>query len=92
MYFTMTATTDNEQINQKKYLLPEKSQRVQVNGEECGAELCLEKTEDGSFVGLGHISADFLKKKEFSDQRFRKKRLMSEPAGRLQKEAVYRNR
>ena len=68
MYFTMTATTDNEQINQKKYLLPEKSQRVQVNGEECGAELCLEKTEDGSFVGLGHISADFLKKKEFSDQ------------------------
>ena len=24
MYFTMTATTDNEQINQKKYLLPEK--------------------------------------------------------------------
>lgn len=68
MYFTMTATTDNEQINQKKYLLPEKSQRVQVNGEECGAELCLEKAEDGSFVGLGHISADFLKKKEFSDQ------------------------
>jgi hypothetical protein len=64
----MTATTDNEQINQKKYLLPEKSQRVQVNGEECGAELCLEKAEDGSFVGLGHISADFLKKKEFSDQ------------------------
>ena len=68
MYFTMTATTDNEQINQKKYLLPEKSQRVQVDGVECGAELCLEKAEDGSFVGLGHISADFLKKKEFSDQ------------------------
>ena len=45
MYFTMTATRDNEQIMQKKYLLPEKSQRVQVNGEECGAELCLEKTE-----------------------------------------------
>lgn len=68
MYFTMTATTDNEQINQKKYLLPDKSQRVQVDGVECGAELCLEKAEDGSFVGLGHISADFLKKKEFSDQ------------------------
>ena len=67
MYFTMTATTDNDQVNQKDYLLPEKSQRVYVNGEETGAELSLEKTEDGSFVGLGHISAGWLADKTFKD-------------------------
>ena len=68
MYFTMTATTDNDQVNQKDYLLPEKSQRVYVNGEEAAAELSLEKTEDGSFVGLGHISAGWLADKTFKDQ------------------------
>ena len=64
----MTAVTDNEQINQKKYLSFENSLRVQVDGEECGVELTLEKAEDGSFVELGHINADWLKKKKFSDQ------------------------
>ena len=54
----MTAVTDNEQINQKKYLSFENSLRVQVDGEECGVELTLEKAEDGSFVELGHINAD----------------------------------
>lgn len=39
----MTAVTDNEQINQKKYLSFENSLRVQVDGEECGVELTLEK-------------------------------------------------
>lgn len=68
MYCTMTAVTDNEQINQKKYLSFENSLRVQVDGEECGVELTLEKAEDGSFVELGHINADWLKKKKFSDQ------------------------
>lgn len=68
MYFTMTATTDNDQVNQKDYLLPEKSQQVYVNGEEAGAELSLEKTEDGSFVGLGHISAGWLTDNTFKDQ------------------------
>lgn len=46
MYFTMTATTDNNQVNQKDYLLPEKRQQVYVNGEETGAELSLKKAED----------------------------------------------
>ena len=64
----MTAVTDNGQINQKKYLSFENSLRVQVDGEECGVELTLEKAEDGSFVELGHINADWLKKKKFSDQ------------------------
>ena len=41
---------------------------MQVDGEECGVELTLEKAEDGSFVELGHINADWLKKKKFSDQ------------------------
>ena len=68
MYFTMTATTDNDQVNQKDYLLPETSQRVYVNGEEAAAELALEKTEDGSFVGLGHISAGWLTDNTFKDQ------------------------
>ena len=68
MYFTMTATTDNDQVNQKDYLLPEKSQRVYVSGEETAAELSLEKAEDGSFVGLGHISAGWLADKTFKDQ------------------------
>ena len=68
MYFTMTATTDNNQVNQKDYLLPEKSQQVYVNGEETGAELSLKKAEDGSFVGLGHISAGWLMDKTFKDQ------------------------
>lgn len=31
MYFTITAITDNDQVNQKDYLLPEKSQQVYVN-------------------------------------------------------------
>lgn len=68
MYFTMTATTDNNQVNQKDYLLPEKNQQVYVNGEETGAELSLKKAEDGSFVGLGHISAGWLMDKTFKDQ------------------------
>lgn len=68
MYFTMTAKMDNEQMNQKKYLTPEKSLRVYVNGEETGAELSLEKTEDGSFVGLGHISAGWLEDGAFKAQ------------------------
>ena len=68
MYFTITAITDNDQVNQKDYLLPEKIQQVYVNGEETGAELSLEKTEDGSFVGLGHISAGWLADKTFKDQ------------------------
>ena len=67
MYFTMTATTDNNQVNQKDYLLPEKSQQVYVNGEETGAELSLKKAEDGSFVGLWHISAGWLADKTFKD-------------------------
>ena len=68
MYFTITAITDNDQVNQKDYLLPEKSQQVYVNGEETGAELSLKKAEDGSFVGLGHISAGWLADKTFKDQ------------------------
>ena len=43
MYFTITAITDNDQVNQKDYLLPEKSQQVYVNGEKTGAELSLKK-------------------------------------------------
>ena len=66
-YLSLTATTDNDQVNQKDYLLPEKSQRVYVNGEETGAELSLEKTEDGSFVGLVQISAVWLADKTFKD-------------------------
>lgn len=68
MYFTITAITDNDQVNQKDYLLPKKSQQVYVNGEETGAELSLKKAEDGSFVGLGHISAGWLMDKTFKDQ------------------------
>ena len=67
MYFTITAITDNDQVNQKDYLLPEKSQQVYVNGEETGAELSLKKAEDGSFIGLGHISAGWLADKTFKD-------------------------
>ena len=67
MYFTITAITDNDQVNQKDYLLPKKSQQVYVNGEETGAELSLKKAEDGSFVGLGHISAGWLADKTFKD-------------------------
>ena len=68
LYFTMTAATENEQMNRKTYLTMEKDLRVSIDGEETGAELLLEKADNGSYVGLGHISADWMENHEFSSK------------------------